>query len=995
MPGGNLLVDINRLCKELGLIDSSSEKSDGLIVTTTPRLARIAKIDKKNLDSLSENLKQRWSQIKDKEGDYTALAKTVVVKWLEFAEKISSAYNTIGIKIYSLSILMPDITVDKSLFLSSPQSLETVFVSSANVLTLVDTTLKNLSPNDFAQYHPNRHSLDQLTIEEMARILRKGNQANEQILDTHFSKFSTHPKLTYSSELLDFHTLILDYFSFDDFDAFKIKLKEFSEKSLSSWSPELIKNFYITPIIRKKNIKSENKQFKPTFIIKILLNVLLADARTEELNIRFFDLWLWLSGIQDNAAIVAEEQEFCLPYFAKINFTALATANSKLVKEFWLEEYTKKIEQISHKNSSPEPFFENLLEIIQNYCAGDNIAYTRSITFFLHNLHNNAAIEANDFCANQIEIDGKGVFLIEMLFCCATKSNETEKYIKAIAKWMAEINPAFICHAPLLESVYKPLKLGSYFDSEELIKLINALTLNRELVKDKEVLLQSLAPFKGKDWSSCISLISAFFKKALALNTDNDDDYFRVNEREGKKQWIRLAQILAGSRCFGHSSYYNILIPSLKTDCDEIGIPYKNYPPSQFILSEQGDELINLQSLMCKGNLAKTSQPLAPPELRRLSFNPFFQRLYLTQDVTPPALKRKTIESLYRTLLKSNYDFNAASALVETVPLVEAANILYDKLQSFLSTLDSTEKTKFDVQPIQIWQEPAYSFSEAIELVKKGQMCVGFFAKLLLKLVWDYDPWFTFPFLIHDSFTRTNVTIKANINPANINIRVYADEPLVRIKLLKLMYSFMMYQFELEPYGNHSELELFNTKNFFPQDQDLLDLIDLFKAAAKDENDPHLHYQKISSLLKEGRPLFYWEGKTSFIPEAILIECEKLVAEHPDTKTCVKEMAVLLKSKTSYYEKWFKVNAVFENFLKQIPVKNREQLKSNILKYETMLIPKSKIDELIEKWTHPILQKKKIKAPGTLSVFPLSVSPEPKNAYTTPSTPDRPHSYHG
>lgn len=368
--------------------------------------------------------------------------------------------------------------------------------------------------------------------------------------------------------------------------------------------------------------------------------------------------------------------------------------------------------------------------------------------------------EINRFYGTRLFVAGKQEFLVDILLDCWVEDEDrlaTE--FKALAEWLALENPSFIIQNDALTVIYEKLHLGKYFSWQQFsTKLTLLLSTDNSPSIDSAIkkLIGKISRTKQID-SIAIDDMRKIYAAYWQDIKDREYDYFRGSSKN--KPWVKLAEILAGSGLI-QPNYYKLLIPTLVSDNEKATSELLvSFPLEQYILSNDGTELIHLPSSIAwaKGhniflNL-NDMVPLTPLEVNRLKcaaapYVDFFNAL--EEQKKEMSLSKemllKILELVNQTLFVSGlseYDNVKIDGVIRENEITKkirlAATPFYEQFAKYYSESSIDEKARFDSQLIQYnfqTRSAVKILNEAIE----GLGCLPTCSQLFAKLVIDYQP---------------------------------------------------------------------------------------------------------------------------------------------------------------------------------------------------------------------------------------------------------------
>lgn len=441
--------------------------------------------------------------------------------------------------------------------------------------------------------------------------------------------------------------------------------------------------------------------------------------------------------------------------------------NDNYYSTFWDYVLREEAPTWQRRGDCPTHLLPNLLEIIEDYydAAGsdkkDFRKFRQHIKVFANALASCSLEDVNSLYGISIDLgDKKRCYLVEILLDCMQNTEDLHDKLAAVAKWLCQFDPTLVSKQKKIESVYKPLKVGKYFDVAKLRELVLALELGENNTLKLEV-AKLLKQLEGVDKIEPESELIEQIRKIYALRwkcvIDTVNDYTRRQDKPNQS-WICLARHLASA---GHlhpdSNYYRLLIPTLKLDNDPVTQePFTIYPLSHLILSDNGTKLIFGQHLIdhhkANGTFYQCSEhppcPLTQKELARLRYAApryydYYSRVVATE--ADPAISIKTVEAI-RELV--NGTLNPAGLLLGrdiTETQADIAEKAYAKFLAFIAGLpeDGVELNRLNRQKI-LFRTKQLSFAAIMAEVQKQDAdergCIAVFGQYLLKLVLDYNP---------------------------------------------------------------------------------------------------------------------------------------------------------------------------------------------------------------------------------------------------------------
>lgn len=379
--------------------------------------------------------------------------------------------------------------------------------------------------------------------------------------------------------------------------------------------------------------------------------------------------------------------------------------------------------------------------------------------------------DVRDFYSINFDYHENKIYLFEILVDCWSEAPDLKEKLIVLMSWLAKINPSIVSQNPLLESAYKEVETGPYFNINRLKILISQLennSLNEELTLELTILKSALTT-ATEIKSEYIAKLTKIYAMRWNLVMDKADDYTRL-QTGINLPWITLAQYLAGAGLI-NANYYRLLIPSLTHDVDFVTKEnLTSYPLKDFIVSDEGTELIYLinsvERSKAKGTLLncnpKYGEPFTLREKQRLQFahkdysSYYWQEEYLAPE---PAISKQTVEKVKQFVNKALFPkgltcgemYNEDEQLVADNALVE--------FSMYLLSLSEQELSNLNKQRI-LYDRNRYSFADIMGQIQriKDRDCIAVYCQYLMKLVIDYFPDSTF-----SSHLENYKTVKKNL----------------------------------------------------------------------------------------------------------------------------------------------------------------------------------------------------------------------------------------
>lgn len=451
----------------------------------------------------------------------------------------------------------------------------------------------------------------------------------------------------------------------------------------------------------------------------------------------------------------------------------------------------------SQKGSFPEPFIQDLVELIECYSDNDDgEAFKEQLDFLNLSLTKMPYQEVAQIFATPLTNHKEPVYLYEALVSCYEGQIKTKHALCQIAKWMYSKNPAIVCKNTLLMSMYHHVNIGPFYGFEQMRNQINLLSAEtHEALKELLFSLQFKCNQKNIGIEDVFGDIQKLYKKRWLLIGDTQEDYFAmpggVNE-----PWIYFAQTLQGAGLI-KGTFYQLLVPSIcHSDIPILDINVSLFSPDNYILSHDGQRLIYLKNcekhLKIKGSFMHyismdQAIPLTEPEMKRLlrakpEYRQYADMLSQVHLISTP-ISKKTVEMIRQLVIATLYTkgWRLGHEYEENeLNDAETAYLYFAEYLHKLSLKSPVEYRNLMAHRIS-YENNLMTFSEVVSKIQnpKNRECVAVYTKYLMKLVINYNKDAIFS---KDIESRHTILSDMRLRSANLIYLDYAQYPFHEIQ---------------------------------------------------------------------------------------------------------------------------------------------------------------------------------------------------------------------
>lgn len=412
----------------------------------------------------------------------------------------------------------------------------------------------------------------------------------------------------------------------------------------------------------------------------------------------------------------------------------------------------------------PRHLLPSLLDMVESYFAegeSEEVAakFAQKLAVWVKLLQECSIDDVNCLYGQKIVVDGKELFLIDILLDCAMASYPSlHDKMLGLARWICKYDFAFASKKPELAAVYAELNAGQSFDLARLkleLDDLHANTTSREL-QDAIHVLRTKLDSKDKIDDEIKRDLKDLYKQRWLQVQGTSIDYTRL-QGGVNAHWIRLAQLLCGARHI-RRNYYAFLMPTLEPvlglpDQEPVSKAYlTDYPLSHFVLSENGRALIYLGS--CKTHYevngtfyncnTETPKPLTAVELERVAFaNRKYHRYIKFAKGEGPKdfpISKETVAAVYHLVNKSLYADGLRGDYSDTQ--WASAEKAFADFSVFLHSLPKAERERLLNQRI-IYRGRNVSFKSVLVDIQSDR-CVALGCRYFAQMVMDYAPYLMF-----------------------------------------------------------------------------------------------------------------------------------------------------------------------------------------------------------------------------------------------------------
>jgi len=375
------------------------------------------------------------------------------------------------------------------------------------------------------------------------------------------------------------------------------------------------------------------------------------------------------------------------------------------------------------------------------------IAKTLEFAKQLHACHFD---EVNCLYSQEINVGTKTLLLSNILLDCMHYDSSTlpEKLL-GLVRWIANYDGSLISESRELDIVYRELKLSKYFTLDNLKSMLLLLSADSSgTIKESLLLLIDKLREKSEIDGEVLSLLQDIYESRWHIVKGSDKDYTRL-QGGVSKSWIKLAQVLSGSRLIPEN-YYRYLMTTLIEDNDPVQKgPTFDYPLSHFILSSDNERLIylenSLQQFIRTGVFLNCNTiPPVPYDMTEIGLINFAHPRYhkyikFAQGGVEidPAISRDTVLAVYELVNKSFFPDGLWKKAISDEEVLVAEDA-YKVFASFLDKLDEDERERLFAQRITIGDKTV-NFLFQLKRVEEWE-CIAGCTKYFAKLVMDYYP---------------------------------------------------------------------------------------------------------------------------------------------------------------------------------------------------------------------------------------------------------------
>jgi hypothetical protein len=445
--------------------------------------------------------------------------------------------------------------------------------------------------------------------------------------------------------------------------------------------------------------------------------------------------------------------------------------NDKIYTSFWDYLIRRVVPTWETKGRCPEHLLPSLLKLIECYfedrLKGTNEGpFNQQFTSLDKELKACSLDDVNHFYGIKVYSETREFYLIEVLLDCFEKTESLQEKFADLARCLSRINPRLVSTCQSLVPLYETQRVGKYFDSQHLLKLISKLDTGIDGIEPRVQQLVRALNEAGKITEIAIEQIKDLYAWRWKQVIDTPNDYLRTQTNENYG-WIRLAQYLAGAGCID-ANYYQLLIPTLKYK--KIAITTEkitNYSLHNFILSGDETDLIYLphcikyhqenDNFYCYATQNKQFRALGEKEKERLRYAPpaiyqYYVQVLEKEEKENLPISKRTVMAL-RELINGTLNPEATlygfSITVEQEQIALAA---YGKFMEFVHKLPKDERERLYTHTF-MWDAKKQSVSKIFAGIQhpneqNERMCIARAGQLLAKLVIDYVPEHRFSFTI-------------------------------------------------------------------------------------------------------------------------------------------------------------------------------------------------------------------------------------------------------
>ncbi|MFC3907992.1 hypothetical protein ACFORL_02705 [Legionella dresdenensis] len=476
-------------------------------------------------------------------------------------------------------------------------------------------------------------------------------------------------------------------------------------------------------------------------------------------------------GMFDNLALLFNS-------YGVITETKRDNITSELIRH-WAPKWRITDEVPHHLLSLLHNLIETYVEAEQS--NNNHILWKNTLIEFLNILAQYPLAETNNFYSVPIKVEGKDYPILEIVLAFFTPDESLLKKLIETSRWLCQKNPSLIIDYPHFEAVYQELGLGKGFTITTLKKLIDQLptdTFGKSNKRFEQLKLQiaTETTISRKMLETLELLCQQRFKEVV----DTASDYFwSINlsaitipkQKEIHEQiiveraaLIYLAQTLQGAGLT--SNAYQFLLGIRQTHISLTGELITNYPLSDYILSDDGRNLISLRVTVAESRrtgLFYNYSELEPgstvrpkrfthKEIKRLEHaESEYTNAYITfvmnESGDNPGIEVRTYYALKTLLDKSLHEIGWRDDYSKREQ--SEADDAYDEFWKFCDELPSDELDRLYNQRIHYRElklnvEKNISVKELLRDIRVNNRCIAVYGKFLFQLVTEFVPWVKF-----------------------------------------------------------------------------------------------------------------------------------------------------------------------------------------------------------------------------------------------------------
>jgi hypothetical protein len=414
-------------------------------------------------------------------------------------------------------------------------------------------------------------------------------------------------------------------------------------------------------------------------------------------------------------------------------------------------------------NEIPRPILPRLLELLDLYFCESITCFRDQLFAWANDLHDSSVCAVNDvhgLFIQSIQINNKPAYFLDVLLTLMYDDLLLVKEaIFSLANWLCQYDKSYIAQSNELLPVYKKVKLGPFFDKNQLVgmvtKLING---SSSVVAFQLQKLVNVIEERSTIDSEVINKIQSIYKYrgVKALNRT----YFSYQQTDPNKDWLDLLAALSGAQLIP-SNYYRFWMDVNETDL-VTRIPITHYPlnhyllfespvgvlilldnsAKQYLLNKREDEAALESNFLYNCN-SERRVPLHPGEHQsvlsaNIKFHKFFHLTQPPKCGADEPICLATLDALSELVNNSVYPRGTLFTVDYTPDEQRSAEKAYDIFCEFYNRMPHDEQERLNNQLI--YFEGKYkSFKKLLSEINEYQ-CIAKAGQYILQLIVDYLP---------------------------------------------------------------------------------------------------------------------------------------------------------------------------------------------------------------------------------------------------------------